>query len=184
MASTAINIALALLWTVSAVAKIARRGRLASAVREYVALPAPLAAVAGFGLVLLEGLVAIFHWLDLAPGARFGLAVMLLSGFATVITHRLSKGKSGACHCFGLDHDRLSWWSVVRVAAIAILEVAVLRLPRTGQPILSASLLEVAVGVQLSVLVVFITSLPTAIAQLRGSLRLRRESSSTSEVSA
>ena len=113
------GLALAALFTISAVAKLADRPGTRTAVREF-GTPQSLTGLVAFMLPLAELTVAAL----LLPGpTRAGGgagALVLLAIFSTAIGVSLARGQAPDCHCFGQLHSApASWKTLVRNGVLA-----------------------------------------------------------------
>src|SRR5205807_1270564 len=100
----ATRLALAVIFLIAGVAKLADPGGSRAALRDF-GIPARLARLLGPALPLAE--LATAAALIPATSARWGAlaALVLLGGFVAAIAGALAKGRKPDCHCFGQLHS-------------------------------------------------------------------------------
>ncbi len=121
------RLALAITFSISAVAKIRDADGARQAVRDF-GVPAGVAPLVAMSLAPLEIASAVLLLTtDVGVTAGGLLALALLAAFTVGIVTNLLRGKRVDCHCFGaMSTKPLSWWSVVRNAAMIALALVVL----------------------------------------------------------
>jgi uncharacterized membrane protein YphA (DoxX/SURF4 family) len=122
----ALRFLLSSLFLMAGVAKLARRGEVERAVRNYELLPArlvrPVARVLGPAEVAGGILLAV----GLATPAVAGLLAALLATFTAAVVVNLLRGRDIDCGCFGLVAERrIGWPTVLRNGALAGCAIAV-----------------------------------------------------------
>jgi hypothetical protein len=137
--------ALAGIFVVSAVAKVARRGGPGPQDALALGVPAPLAPVVGVALPAFEGILAV---LLIAVPARWPsvVALVFLVGVTLLIVRALARGVRTPCRCFGgLSARPLSGRAVLRNLALIGLAAAAVAVPAgLGAPGWTALVLFVA----------------------------------------
>lgn len=125
----AVRLTLALLFCVSAGAKLAAREAFVAVVEGYRLLPRGALRPAAYAIMAAEAAAAAGLWLPGSAPYAAGLGVALLAAFSVAMAVNLLRGRREIdCGCFGpLLRQRLSWWLVARNAVLAALAVWVIR---------------------------------------------------------
>jgi Methylamine utilisation protein MauE len=122
-----VQLALGLVFFLSAVSKVLNPKRFAQGVVEYRLLPKAVAYPFAAFLIGLEGWLAVAHltgWL-LEPAVPIGIATLSAFGGAVVIN--LRRGRIVPCYCFGgRGGERISPRTLARVLALILGEVILL----------------------------------------------------------
>lgn len=119
----------------------------------------PLGAALGTAEVLLAAALA----LGLLPRLTLALTAGLLWLFALLIARSLWAGMRFACFCFGEADDQLSFWTLARTSALALVaSTAVITTPPTlaHTPWASASVLQALVGLALLSTIALVGTIP------------------------
>ena len=117
------RLVLAVVFVVSAVAKLRDRAGSRDGVRDF-GVPQPLVGVVAAGLPVAELACALLLVLP-DPAASVGAvgSLVLLLGFTVAIVVNLARGKHPECHCFGSvgDQGGIGWDTVARNVALMVL---------------------------------------------------------------
>jgi thiol-disulfide isomerase/thioredoxin len=121
------RIALAVIFVVSAIAKIRDADDARRAIREF-GVPdsvVPVVAMLLAPLELASAVLLLTTDLGVLAGGVLGLGMLL--AFTVGIVTNLARGRHVECHCFGaLSTKPLSWWSVARnVGLIALAAIVI-----------------------------------------------------------
>jgi Methylamine utilisation protein MauE len=106
-------------FAVSAIGKATSMVSFRAAVAEFGVLPARLTDPVAAGTVAAEGLVVVL--VALGGGwatAGFVLAMALLAVFSAALVLALRRKAGVSCNCFGSSERRISWYDVLRNAAL------------------------------------------------------------------
>jgi hypothetical protein len=111
------------LW--SGLAKLRRPATAATALSDFGVTRTPSAplgtALGAVEAVLAVSLAATSAHADVRALVPALAACVLLWSFTFLIMRSLHRGDDFACHCFGESEDRLSRWTAVRTAGLAVL---------------------------------------------------------------
>ena len=158
------RVVLAVVFVVSAVAKVRDRAGSRTAVREF-GVPSALVPTIAVGLPLAELTCAVLL-LTADPGATFGAvaSALLLAAFTVAIAVNLLQGRRPDCHCFGqLDTGETGWLTVGRNAVLIV--IALVPLAQAGSLAFPGSTLasydgqQLAVGLSITALVLAVAAL-------------------------
>jgi len=119
----AARLVLAVVFVVSAVAKLRDRDGSREAVRGF-GVPGPLVGIVAGGLPFAELACAVLLVLP-DPAATLGAAppLVLLGAFTLAVSVNLVRGNRVDCHCFGSvgDQGEIGWHTVVRTGGFLLL---------------------------------------------------------------
>jgi uncharacterized membrane protein YphA (DoxX/SURF4 family) len=99
--STAVRLALAVVWAWAGLAKISDPAEAAQAVRAYRILPEGLVKPVGYGLPFLELALAVLLLVGLGVRIAAVISAVLLLTFIAGISSAWARGISIDCGCFG-----------------------------------------------------------------------------------
>jgi uncharacterized membrane protein YphA (DoxX/SURF4 family) len=120
------RVVLALVFAVSGGAKLADQEGARRTVRSF-AVPAPLVPAAGFGVAVLELVLALGLILPATARAAATASAVLLGVFLIGLGTQLQRGLAIPCACFGrLSSAPVTWRTLVRNAALAAVAIFLL----------------------------------------------------------
>ena len=158
------RVVLAVVFVVSAVAKVRDRAGTRTAVREF-GVPSALVPTVAVGLPLAEFACAVLL-LTADAGATLGAvaSALLLAAFTVAIAVNLLQGRRPDCHCFGqLDTGETGWLTVGRNAVLIVIALVPLAqagsLAFPGSTLVSYGAQQLAVGLSITALVLAVGAL-------------------------
>jgi len=111
-----IQLALGLVFAVTATAKLRAPKVFARGVVDYRIVPHSLAYPLGFVLIGAEALLAIAHLTGCLLAIAIPLGFGMLTSFAVAVSVNLSRGRSLPCYCFGGNsEEQISLHTLTRV---------------------------------------------------------------------
>lgn len=140
-------IALAAIFAASAVMKLADRSEFRGALENYRVAPEVIAPGLTILIPLAELAGAAAILLPVTRGAGAAMLLALIVIFSAAIVINLIRGRIYIdCGCFGPAlRQKISWWLVMRNAALAMLAIAV-AIPQFARPLELLDVATIALG--------------------------------------
>jgi hypothetical protein len=108
------SMVVAVVFLTSGVMKLVDKKTFVAVVRDFALLPDSVATFLGTVLPYFEILIAVTLILDIYRGVLLGVAIVLLTSFATAVSINLLRGRSYiSCGCFGAHENSPLTWSLV-----------------------------------------------------------------------
>jgi len=125
-----VQLALGIVFLLSASSKVLHPSTFARGVREYKVLPDSIALIIGLLLIPIEIVLGISHLAGLLLSYAAPLALAILISFAVAVTVNLKRGRVMPCYCFGSqDGEQLSRRTLARLGLFIAGELFVLADP-------------------------------------------------------
>lgn len=182
----AMQLALALVFGSAVAAKLTAPRAFTRSLADYALLPSRAVPAAAVVVVVSEVMLAIAF----ASGSSLRVAAVyaasLLSVFALAVGINLLRGRRTSCGCFGSEEQRISGWTLARLALLAVFAMAVvyaswtergmrpLELLRSGQA--SSVFEELALAVFLVAVTAWVVRIPFLVSVMTLALDKRETS--------
>jgi len=130
-----VQLAIGIVFLLSASSKVLHPNTFARGVREYKLLPDSLAFVMGLLLIPIEIIIGISHLVGWLMSYMTVLALATLISFAIAVTVNLKRGRVLPCYCFGSHGgEQISRRTLVRLGLLIAGELFVLADPALFAP--------------------------------------------------
>jgi uncharacterized membrane protein YphA (DoxX/SURF4 family) len=114
-AAVVFRFGLALVFLLSGLAKLPRRGEFTRAVRNYRLVPERIGGLVGTTLPPVEVSAGLLLALGLGVRPVAILVAVFLVAFSVAVAVNLLRGRAIECGCFGpIAATRITWWTVAR----------------------------------------------------------------------